>query len=226
VVPHGGPFVSEVVSFDTWGQMLANHGYMVLQPQYRGSRNFGLEFYKSAFVDGGQGGKKMQDDLDDGALHLVEQGMAAADRLAMFGWSYGGYAALVAAARSPQIYQCAVAGAGVSDNLLQVNYYRDRLRGAQREEQLGMWIESVSPIEHAGDVNIPLLIIHGSVDQRVPVDHSNRYRKALERSGKSYEYVELEGADHFSNTLTYDHKVKFFSELLEFLDNDCGPGGL
>jgi dipeptidyl aminopeptidase/acylaminoacyl peptidase len=226
VVPHGGPFVGEVVGFDEWGQMLANNGYMVLQPQYRGSRNYGLEHYTSAFIDGGEGGKAMQDDLDDGALHLVEEGLADRDRLAMFGWSYGGYAALVAAARTPQIYQCVVAGAGVSDNLLQVNYYRDRLRGASRKEQLGMWLESVSPIDHVADVNIPMLIVHGAVDQRVPVDHSNRYREGLKEHGKRFEYLELEGADHFYNTLNYDHRLDFYRAMLEFLATDCGPEGL
>jgi dipeptidyl aminopeptidase/acylaminoacyl peptidase len=168
----------------------------------------------------------MQDDLDDGALHLVEEGLADRDRLAMFGWSYGGYAALVAAARTPQIYQCVVAGAGVSDNLLQVNYYRDRLRGASRKEQLGMWLESVSPIDHVADVNIPMLVVHGAVDQRVPVDHSNRYRERLKEHGKRFEYLELEGADHFYNTLNYDHRLDFYRAMLEFLATDCGPEGL
>ena len=84
-MPHGGPFVSEVVSYDKWAQLLANQGYLVLQPQYRGSRNYGLAFYKSAFAEGGQGGFKMQDDKDDGALHLVKEGLAERDRMAMFG---------------------------------------------------------------------------------------------------------------------------------------------
>src|SRR5690606_13334889 len=89
VMPHGGPFVPEVVGYDEWGQVLANNGYLVLQPQYRGSLNYGLQFYLSAFIEGGQGGYKMQDDKDDGALYLVEQGLADPDRMAMFGWSYG-----------------------------------------------------------------------------------------------------------------------------------------
>ena len=71
VMPHGGPFINEVVVYDDWAQMLANNGYMVLQPQYRGSQGYGLDFYKTAFINGGEGGKKMQDDKDDGVKHLI-----------------------------------------------------------------------------------------------------------------------------------------------------------
>ena len=175
VLPHGGPFVGEVVGYDEWGQMLADNGYLVLQPEYRGSKGYGRDYYESAFKDGGQGGYKMQDDKDDGALYLVEQGWADRDRLAMFGWSYGGYAALVAASRTPQIYQCVIAGAAVSDNIMQLNYYRDRARGAPLVEQESMWVDSISPIKEVEKVNVPILLIHGSVDQRVPPAHAKKY---------------------------------------------------
>jgi dipeptidyl aminopeptidase/acylaminoacyl peptidase len=226
VLPHGGPFVQEVVLYDEWGQLLANNGYLVLQPQYRGSRGYGIDFYTSAFRDGGQGGYRMQDDKDDGALHLVEEGLADRDRLAMFGWSYGGYAALVAASRMPPIYQCVIAGAAVSDPLMQVNYYRDLLRGAQREEQLRMWDDSISPIKDAAKVSVPMLLIHGDVDQRVPAAHVRKYRRELDRLGKDYEYVELKGADHFSDTLFYDHQIRLYESLIGYLKEDCGPDGL
>ena len=228
VLPHGGPFVPEYVAYDKWGQALANNGYMVLQPQYRGSRNFGQAFYQMAFMDakGGQGGYKMQDDKDDGALHLVKSGRADPERLAMFGWSYGGYAAGVAAARTPQIYQCVVAGAAVFDTLQQVNYYRDRMRGAQELEQTRMWDDSISPIKEVAKVNVPMLIVHGDVDQRVPVEHARKYIKELDKHGKAYKYVELAGADHFSNTLTFDHQLDFYTAMMDFLANDCGPDGL
>ena len=226
VLPHGGPFVSEVVAYDEWSQMLANHGYLVLQPQYRGSRGRGMEFYMSAFIDGGQGGYKMQDDKDDGALYLVKEGLADKERIAMFGWSYGGYAALVAAAKVPQIYQCVVAGAAVADNNQQVNHYRYEARGVQKLEQLSMWDDSISPIEEVGKVNVPMLLFHGDVDQRVDVKHSRKYVQALENHEKNFEYIELEGADHFSNTLSYDHKLTVYGSLIRYLQKDCGPGGL
>ena len=226
VMPHGGPFVQEVVSYDDWGQMLANNGYLVLQPQYRGSLGYGLEFYQSAFINGGQGGYKMQDDKDDGALYLVEQGLAEPERIAMYGWSYGGYAALVAASRTPQIYQCIIAGAAVADPNEQVNHYRWELRGTQKIAQLNMWDDSVAPVKEAANVNVPLLLIHGSVDQRVPPKQYQIYTRALDRNEVSYKFVELEGADHFSNTLRYGHKLALYQSMIDFLRDDCGPGGL
>jgi dipeptidyl aminopeptidase/acylaminoacyl peptidase len=226
VMPHGGPFVSETVGFDEWGQMLANNGYLVLQPQYRGSTNYGLEFYLSAFKDGGEGGYKMQDDKDDGVLHLIKEGLTDPDNVAMYGWSYGGYAALVAAARTPQIYQCVVAGAAVSDPMMQISYYSNQMRGAQEMEQRNMWVDSVSPIDEAEKVNVPLMLIHGSVDQRVPPAHVRKYMDKLDKYGKPYEYVELDGADHFYSTLFYEHQIELYESLIRFLRDDCGPGGM
>jgi dipeptidyl aminopeptidase/acylaminoacyl peptidase len=226
VLPHGGPFVQETVVYDEWSQMLANNGYLVLQPQYRGSRGYGEDFYTIAFREGGQGGYKMQDDKDDGAQYLVERGLVDPDRIAMFGWSYGGYAALVAASRTPQIYQCVIAGAAVSDPLMQVNYYRFRMRGAQREEQLRMWDDSISPVKEVEKVNVPILLIHGDVDQRVPPEHAKKYRKLLDRYNKNYKFVELEGADHFYSTLFYNHQITLYTAMIDFLKNDCGQVGL
>ncbi len=222
VLPHGGPFVQETVVYDEWAQMLANNGYLVLQPQYRGSWGYGEEFYKIAFFDGSEAGHKMQDDKDDGALYLVEEGLADSNRMAMFGWSYGGYAALVAASRTPQIYQCVIAGAAVSDPIMQVNYYRFEIEGWPAIEQIRTWDGAVNPLEEAEKVNVPMLLIHGDVDQRVPPDHAKKYRKLLGKYNKNYKYLELKGADHFSNTLFYDHKSDLYTAIIDFLENECG----
>ena len=226
VVPHGGPFDAETVYYDQSAQMLANNGYAVLQPQYRGSRGYGAGHYLSAIEGGGQGGYKMQDDKDDGALYLVEQGLADKDRMAMFGWSYGGYAALVAASRTPQIYQCVMAGAAVSDTAMQADFYRNHLRGHSRDQQLAMWDDSISPIEEVEEVNVPVLLVHGSVDQRVLPAHARKYAQLLEKYGKDHKIVELEGADHFYSNLHFAHRIELFTSLIDFLENDCGPGGL
>lgn len=226
VLPHGGPFVQEVVGYDKWSQMLANLGYLVIQPQYRGSRGHGLDHYQSAFINGGQGGYAMQDDKDDGALYLVEQGLADPDRLAMFGWSYGGYAAVTAAARTPQIYQCAIAGASVPDTTQQVNYYKNQLRGSSGVEQRRMWVDSFNPIEHADEVNIPLMLIHGTSDQRTPLRGVKDYMKQLDRADVSYEYVELPRADHFFGSIGFENEMKAYTAMIDFLENDCGPDGL
>ena len=223
VMPHGGPYVSETVDrFDEWSQMLANNGYMVLQPQYRGSQKYGLEFYKSAFINGSEAGRAMQDDKDDGALYLVKQGLVDPDRMAMFGWSYGGYAALIAAARDDQIYQCVIAGAAVTDPDMQMDYYRYRIEGSAKIEQLTTWDGAVSPIKEVKKINVPMLVVHGDNDQRVPPEHFDKYIDELDRAGIDYQKLILEGADHFSNTLFYHHKIALYETMLDFFENDCG----
>lgn len=226
VMPHGGPFARDYGGYDEWAQMLANNGYLVVQPQYRGSTGFGIRLQRAAFAGGSQQGYKMQDDKDDAATHLVGLGLADPDRIAMYGWSYGGYAALVAASRTPQIYQCVIAGAAVADPVMQINYYRWELQGAVRDRHVKFDELGIKPVEDVDDVNVPILLVHGDVDQRVPLDHAKKYLKRLDEYGKSYKYVELEGADHFTNTLFYDHKIKLYESIVEYLAEDCGPGGL
>ena len=224
VLPHGGPHVSEVISYDEWGQLLASAGYMVLQPGYRMTVGWGKEHFDGGY---GEHGGKMQDDKDDGALYLVEQGLVDPDRMAMFGWSYGGYAALVALSREEQIYQCAIAGAAVADP---AKSYRQRSRGsspkalddwAQRRGMIG-----VNPINEVSKVNIPLLMVHGEDDSRVLYYHYTDYKKEFEKQGKTGQFVTLDDADHFYVTLMYNHQQQFYTKMLDFLANDCGPGGL
>ena len=222
VLPHGGPFARDGTGYDKWAQILANHGYLVIQPQFRGSTGYGETSYRAAYAKGGQQGLKMQDDKDDAALYLVERGLADRKRMAMFGWSYGGYAAAVAASRTPQLYQCVIAGAAVFDPIMQVNYYRWFLPKEIRERTVLMDETGVDPTKEVAKVNVPMLIVHGDVDQRVPVDHARKYRKLLDEHKKPYKYLELKMADHFYNTLFHNHQSEFFSAMIDFLENDCG----
>jgi dipeptidyl aminopeptidase/acylaminoacyl peptidase len=164
----------------------------------------------------------MQDDKDDGALYLVKQGLVDPDRMAMFGWSYGGYAALIAGSREDQIYQCVIAGAAVTDPDMQLDYYRYRMEGAQKLEQLTTWDGAISPMKEVPKINVPMLVVHGSNDQRVPPEHFDKYIDELDRAGIEYQKLILEGADHFSNTLDYYHKIEFYEKMLDFFKNDCG----
>lgn len=222
VLPHGGPMVNEVITYDEWGQLLANQGYMVLQPQYRVTVGWGREHFLAGF---GEYGKAMQDDKDDGALYLVKQGLVDPDRIAMFGWSYGGYAALIAASREPNIYQCTIAGAAVS-NWPKLKAVWGRGRDSAVDQY---WLNTafgVNPVDEVAKVNIPLLMVHGDVDRRVLYYHFTDYKKAFEQTGKDGQFITLEGADHFYNTLMYTHQQQFFTKMLDYLANDCGPGGL
>ncbi len=225
VMPHGGPAVSEVVDYDEWGQLLANAGYMVLQPEYRMTVGFGKKHFDAGHNEHGY---KMQDDKDDGALYLVEQGLADPDRIAMFGWSYGGYAALVAAAREDNIYQCAIAGAAVSRPEV---WYKDII-GPGTPKAIDEWFQGrgvtkgFNPYANVDKVNIPLLMVHPEDDSRVLYYHFADYKKKFESLGKTGEFVTLEDADHFYPTLMYRHQQQFYTKMLDYLANDCGPGGL
>lgn len=216
VLPHGGPWVSETRAFDEWATVLANRGYMVMQPQYRGSEGYGLDHWLPSF---GNWGITMSDDKDDGVRYLVDAGLTTADQVAMFGWSYGGYAAFAAAVRQPAVYNCAIAGAGVSDlDVIQRDFGGTAIGQLLVEEGY----TGMSPAEFAEDVRVPLLIIHGEVDQRVPQYQSQIMIRALERNGIPHRYVELPDADHFSNTLNYDNQVTLYTELTSWLANECG----
>ena len=209
--------------YDEWAQMLANNGYMVVQPQYRMSMGYGKDHFQSAFMNGSEAGRKMQDDKDDAALYLVEQGLADPDRLAMYGWSYGGYAALIAASRTPQIYQCTIAGAAVSDYVMAANdFVRRTPTGTSRFWRDVYSYGAVQPVEEAEKVNVPILLIHGSVDSRVLPKQAKVYRDALDKHDKFYKYVELDGADHFYVTLFYRHQIELYESIIDFLQNDCG----
>jgi dipeptidyl aminopeptidase/acylaminoacyl peptidase len=198
---------------------------MVLQPQYRMSVGWGQDHFDSAY---GQHGLAMQDDKDDGALYLIDQGLVDPDRVAMFGWSYGGYAALVALTRENNIYQCAIAGAAVADP---EKVYKMRT-GPDTPKAIDDWAQrrgmiGINPIKEVGKPSIPLLMVHGDVDARVMYFNFKDYKEAMDKAGKTNaQYLTLKGADHFSRTLMYEHQEAFYTKLIDYLANDCGPGGL
>jgi len=226
VLPHGGPYVQETIVYDEWSQMLANNGYMVIQPQYRGSEGHGWNHFIKTWH---QHGLAMNDDKDDGAKYLISKGEVDPERVAMFGWSYGGYAALVAASREDQIYQCTIPGAFVADPLMSYNgrknttfKYFDEF-SAQRGGKVG-----INPMNEVDKVNVPMLLIHGEWDRRVLFKHYEKYKKALKKAGKADQmtFLPLKKADHFLYTHRYEHNLEYMTAILDYLKTDCGPGGL
>jgi dipeptidyl aminopeptidase/acylaminoacyl peptidase len=224
VVQHnGGPAVNGMVSYDEMGQMLASQGYMVFHPENRISVGWGQKHFDAGYK---QHGLAMQDDKDDGVKYLIEQGMADPSRVAFFGWSYGGYAALVSLSREEQLYQCAIAVAAVADAEKQYLGRRDPNLKALDEWSRHRGGTTVNPINEVSKVNIPLLMVHGDVDRRVMYYHLKDYQKAFTAAGKTGEFITMEGADHFGNTLMYTHQQQLYTKMLDYLANDCGPGGL
>lgn len=215
VMPHGGPFARDDESWDWWAQFLASRGYAVLQPNYRGSSGFGADFAEKG---NGQWGLAMQDDLIDAISWAAKEGIADPKRVCIVGASYGGYAALRAAQRDHGTYRCAVSYAGVSDMAAILRYDGGFLNGGRTRDY---WrsqatdLKAASPVNFASAFSIPVLIMHGKADARVPVKQSREMVEKLKAAGKPYRYVEQpKGDHHFSQEAD---RVQFLKELEAFL---------
>jgi dipeptidyl aminopeptidase/acylaminoacyl peptidase len=222
IVPHGGPWARDFMGWDGtgWTQYFAARGYAVLQPQYRGSDGWGQRLWRAGDAEWGQ---KMQDDKDDGAKWLIAQGIAAPDRIAMHGYSYGGYAAMAASVRPNGIYQCAIAGAGVASI--------DRFRELVNQSRIGRElqrpsIQGLSPADHGPEVSIPVFLYHGDRDQTVPIGESERFVAALKAAGKPYKYLPIKDMGHQSNRWEPGQIAQVLHAVEDYLRTDCGPGGL
>ena len=208
VLPHGGPFVRDEWTYDPLVQFLANRGYAVLQPQFRGSTGYGRDFVARGY---GQIGKKMQDDLDDGVDWLVNSGQVHPRRVCIVGMSYGGYAALWGAVRNPERYRCAASWAGVSDLRAQLRFDR-KLFSAPRyyrqwRTQVGgegkIDLAAVSPLSYADSLKVPVLIGHGEKDETVPVRQSRAMAQALTKARGNVTPVFYKDSGHdFGSTAT------------------------
>jgi len=204
VLPHGGPAARDQFVFDWWAQFLATRGYIVLQPQFRGSAGFGGAFEQAGNKEWAG---KMQTDLIDGVAALASQGLIDPARVCIVGASYGGYAALAGAAFHPEAYRCAVSVNGVADlALLQGETLRDY--GSESagvsglKEMVGSTISgddlaAGSPDRFAANVRSPVLLIVSSEDTTVPTEQTAAMKSALESAGKPVELVVLNGDDHY-----------------------------
>lgn len=230
MLPHGGPGARDEPGFDHWSQLLASRGYAVLQPQFRGSTGYGTAHLEAGY---GQWGRKMQSDLTDGVHYLRDQGIADPERVCIFGWSYGGYAAMAGATLDPETYRCSIAGAGVSDLPRMLAWERDqtggkdtivmrfwkRFMGAERINDNS--IAQVSPARLADRVQGPVLLIHGRDDSVVPYEQSELFQRALERAGKDVEMVELRGEDHWLSRAS--GRLRVSQALIDFLQRHNPP---
>ena len=204
MLPHGGPESYDANGFDYMAQFFASRGYLVMQPQFRGSDGFGLDF---KLKGRGEWGRKMQDDLTDTVRTLVKSGYVDPDRVCIVGASYGGYAALAGATLTPDVYKCAVSINGVSDI---ERMFRDEKRDYGSDHWVvAYWnrviasgkvsedhLADISPINHADKVKIPVLLIHGTHDEIVPYRQSENMYEALQDADKDVKYVEVEKGDH------------------------------
>lgn len=222
---HGGPWLRDTWGYDAEAQWLANRGYAHLQVNFRGSAGYG-----KAFVNAGnkEWGGKMHEDLVDAVSWAVEQGIADPGRVAIYGGSYGGYAALVGAAFTPEVFACAVSMMGPSNLISFVGsvppYWEPMLDVAHRrigdpatEEQL---LRERSPFFSADKITIPLLVAQGGRDPRVRREETESMLDVVTASGVDCEYVLFPDEAHGFSSL--DNKLRFCEAVERFLAKHLG----
>lgn len=213
--PHGGPGARDVDGFDYWTSFFAHRGYAVLRPNFRGSTGYGYEFSQSQM---GGWGMAMQDDLEDGLNWLVEDGIANNDKVCIVGASYGGYAAMMGIAKTPDLYKCAVSFSGVSSLKQLVSDSRKYVNSKWVKNQIGSDSDDLkmrSPYYQVENIKTPILVIHGEDDRVVDVKQSRMFADELEDEDKSFEYIELENGDHYLSIQRNRHAA--FEAIDEFL---------
>ena len=195
VLPHGGPSSRDEWGFDWLAQFLAARGYAVIQPNYRGSAGYGDQW------EGANGFRDWRTaiaDISASARYLVNEGIADPQRLAIMGWSYGGYAALQSAAVEPDLYKAAVAIAPVTDLSLLKRQYENftNRRIVEQFVGSGAHIAEGSPARRAGAIKVPVLMAHGDLDANVGIEHSEKMLSSLKSDGKQAELIRFKGLDH------------------------------
>jgi len=228
VVIHGGPALRDYWGWDREVQFLAHAGYVILQPQFRGSDGFGRKFREAGY---GQWGLSMQDDITDGVEYLIREGITDRNRICIYGASYGGYAALWGLVKTPDLYRCGVSFAGVSDIEYMFRDSSDASGDKVAREIMRFRIgdaklnkaqfDAVSPLKHADQIKAPVLLMHGDEDKRVPISHSTKMRAELAERKKTYEWWVFEEEGHgLSKPI---NQITLTSKLLNFFGKYIGP---
>lgn len=205
VMPHGGPASFDTIGFDYLAQALAEQGYLVIQPQFRGSSGFGSSHLVAGY---GEWGNKMQHDLTDAVMFFTTKGMVDENRVCIVGSSYGGYAALAGGAFTPGLYQCVVSENGIGN----LKDFQNRVRQEEgtTSADLAYWNAQIngfgetsedvaaqrSPELSADTFKAPVLLIYSEKDKIVPPRQSVTMYDALKKANKQVEKLKLEGNDH------------------------------
>lgn len=215
ILPHGGPFARDSYGYNYWVQFLTTRGYGVLQMNYRGSSGYGKAFEEKGYHEWG---RKMLEDINDGTKWVIAQGIADPNRICIMGGSYGGYAALQAVVKDPTLYKCSVAMAAVTD-------VKRKLEGDRRYRYYRRWhyyirndelsANQISPAHHVDKLNLPILLIHGTEDERVPYAHSKVMSRAFKKARKPHKFVTLKDGDHYLSR--QKNRIRFFQEVEKFL---------
>ncbi|MDB6094943.1 MAG: peptidase prolyl oligopeptidase active site domain protein [Verrucomicrobia bacterium] len=226
VYPHGGPFARDMWGFSADPQFLASRGYAVLQMNYRGSPGFGQQFFEKGFRQMGTG---MQDDITDGTRWAIAQGFADPKRVAIMGWSFGGYSALMGMMREPDLYRCGINLAGVTSwrEILSYDLEVNKLWKENISSYLGdpgkdaASLDDQSPVTHVDKLRAPLLFAYSKDDTTVPYEQALLLKDALDKAGKRYEFMSKFNEGH--GFYTYKRRLELYQRIEKFLAENMGP---
>ena len=219
VYPHGGPWSRNFDTFDRMAQFLANSGFAVFQMNFRGSSGLGSAHETSGYR---QLGERIQNDITDGTKWIIQQGIADPNRIAIYGASHGGYAALMGLARNPELYRCGAALAPVTDmhafvaSARRANYTAEHrvLWGDLSQPGEAERLKRNSPVNLAAEIKNPVLLAHGRHDLVVPYGHTKWMAEALKAEGREPEVVFYEDWHGF---IHQPNRIDFFKRLRRFL---------
>ncbi len=224
VLVHGGPWVrGRHWEWEADAQFLASRGYLVIEPEYRGSTGYGERLHRAGWK---QFGQAMQDDIADALLWAVKSGQADGRRVCIAGASHGGYSTLMGLIRHPELYRCGAAWVAPSDPRVRYEWRHDSdLNDESRQFTLPLLVgdrvkdaamlDAVSPVLHAEKLRAPLLLAYGGEDRRVPLVHGERLREAMRKVGREPEYVVYLDEGH--GWLRLENRVDFAQRLERFL---------
>ncbi len=222
LVVHGGPWARDGWGLDAEAQWLANRGYLCVNVNFRGSSGYGKEFLNAG---NHEWGAKMHDDLLDAIDHLVAQGIVDRERVAIYGGSYGGYAALIGATFTPDVFKCAISMVGPSNlnTLLDSfpEYWKPMIAMWHKrvgEDREFLW--SRSPLSRVDDIRIPILIAQGENDPRVKCAESEQIVAAMKERGIDHEYVMYENEGH--GLTKPENRLDFYHHADRFLAKHLG----
>lgn len=222
VLPHGGPHSRDQKTFDYWVQFLANRGYAVLQPNFRGSTGYGVAFQAAGIR---QWGGLMQDDVTDGARWLIAQGFADPERICIMGGSYGGYAALAGAALTPDLYRCAISINGVANLPALLSEADEYIGLRQWRKSIGLEGErakAVSPYHLVDRIEVPVLLVAARDDRVVNPTQTMNMQKALKRKKVPVTQLLVKSGGH--SLTTEEARLKTLTAVEKFLKRHLGPG--
>ena len=225
IYPHGGPWLRDYWGFDRDVQFLANRGYAVLQINYRGSTGYGRKFFEAGFKEWGQ---KMQNDITDGANWLIKQSIADSTKIGIYGYSYGGYAALAGLTYTPNLYACGVDYAGISNIFTFLNSVPPYWAPFKKmlSEMVGdpvqdsVMLRKYSPFYHVDKIKVPVLIAQGKRDPKVNINETALLVSRLKARGINVEYMVKDNEGH--GFKKEENRFEFYRAMEKFFGKYLG----